>query len=133
MFTKSLTFCLKRSKILRVPTQHSLCFSPKFCACVFLSNAYKKLLRNSYFFLVGRSSENKAKTKQKIKNPSTSFRHCYLQHMRKILGKNSKSYFSWTSRKFLFFKQITWFFVTNKSLSKITHQYFSVQCRYDLN
>ena len=72
-----------------------------------------------------------AKHKPKIKKSAQVFRQCYVQQMHKISGKNSKPYFSWNCWKFSFFKLKTWFLVKNKFLSKIIHQYFSVQNQYN--
>ena len=73
----------------------------------------------------------KTKEKQNKKIYTKVFSQCYLQGMRKISWKNSKPYFSWSSWKFSFFKQNTWFLVKNKPLLKIIHQYFLVQNQFN--
>ena len=67
-----------------------------------------KVLRKLYFFLNWQILENKKKQNKKLH--TQVFRHCYVQHMRKISGKNIKPYFSWSSWKSSFFKQETLLF-----------------------
>ena len=63
--------------------------------------------------------QNKNKTK---KFQTQVFRHCYVQHMRKISGKNSKPTLVGAPRSLRFLNKKHWFFPKEKSLSKITVQ-----------
>ena len=67
-------------------------------------------------------------TKQNKTKICTQYcRYCYEEHMRESSGECSKYYLSCSSWKFSFFKQETWFLVSEKSLSKITYKMF--HCR----
>ena len=108
------------------------CFSLKFWTYVLLRNAYKKVLRKCNFFLNWYILQ--LKIRKKIKEIHAQvFRHCYVQHMQKISGKNSKPYFSWSSWKSFFLYKRHWFFAKNKSVSKITYQYILMQNQYNKN
>ena len=73
----------------------------------------------------------KKNKKNNFKIHTQVFRHCCIQQMHKISEKNSKPSFSWSYWKFSFLKEKTWLLVNNKSLSKVTQQYFSVQKQYN--
>ena len=127
LFTRTQLFCLKDQIFEGFQLSRVYCFFLKFLPCVLFSNACKRCQENCIFTEL----LDLRKTKQKRKKMHTQvFRQCYVQHLCKISWKNSKPYFSWSSWKFSFFKQKTWFLVKNKSLSKITHQYFSVKFKY---
>ena len=72
--------------------------------------------------------QNKNKTK---KIQTQVFRHCYVKHMHKISGKNSKPTLVGAPGSLRFLYKKHWFFPKKKSLSKITYQYFSVQNQYN--
>ena len=106
LFTINQVFCLKRSKLER-----PFCFSLKFCPFV-----YKKVFRKLYF---SESVDLKnTKRKQNKKIHTQVFRQCYVQHMGKISGKNSKPYFSWSSQKLSSYKQETRFLVRTSIYQK---------------
>ena len=117
---QKLDLLSKRIKIWKgyVTTQQSLCFSLKFCACAFFSNAYEKVLRNSYFFL----SRQIFRKQNKNKNPSTGFRHRYAQHKLKISGKIINPILVGAPGRFCFLNKIMVFGneeVCQKSLTSI--------------
>ena len=88
----------------------------------------KKSVKSIFSELVNLRKQHKSKTK---KIYTQVFRHCYVQHMRKISRKNSKHCFRCSSWKSWFFKQKTLSSAKIRSLSKITHQYFSMHNQYN--
>ena len=89
----------------------------------------KKCYENCIFSeLVDLRKGNKNKTK---KIHTQVFRHCYVKHMRKISGKIVNPALDGAAGSLRFFKQKTLFFGKNRSLSKITHQYFPLQNQYN--
>ena len=116
LFTRKWFFCLKRSKFVKLPTEELIDFLWN-CAHVLSLAMPTKMIRKLYFLnrqILRKQNKNKTK-----KIHAQIFRHCYVQHMFKMSGKNSKPYFSWRSWKFSIFKQKTWFLIKNKSLSKL--------------
>ena len=128
LFTRNKVFLLNRSKFLKVPTQQSLLFFSEILRIRSSLRCLQESLKSIFSELVYLRKQNKNKTK---KIHTQVFRHCYVQYLRKISRKNNKPCFRWSSSKSLFFKQKTLFFAKNRSLSKVTHQYFSIQNQYN--
>ena len=96
--------------------------SPQKC----LQKSVKKIV----FFLNWQILENKTKAKQK--NPQTGFLGIATYNTcAKFQGKILNPTLVGAPGSLRFLNKRHWFFAKNKSLSKITYQYFSVQNQYN--
>ena len=126
LFTRNQFFCLKRSKFLSDPTQESLLFFSEVLRMRFPQKYLQKGVKKILFFSELVDFRNKTKTKQK------KSRHRFLgiatyNPCAKFQGKIVNSTLVGAPRSLCFLNQRHWFFPKNKSLSKITYQFF--QCR----